>query len=169
MVVRKVVYLPDPVLRRKAHKVAVVDKEIQLLVDEMIEIMREAPGVGLAAPQVGVSRRVIVVEYGDDENEEVPKQLFVVINPEIVQKSEEMIDGTEGCLSVPDLIGNVERHRSVVVRGLNRHGKPVKIKAKDWLARIFQHEVDHLDGILFPDRARNVWSPEENEERVTEV
>ena len=155
MVVRKVVYLPDPVLRRKAHKVAVVDKEIQLLVDEMIEIMREAPGVGLAAPQVGVSRRVIVVEYGDDENEEVPKQLFVVINPEIVQKSEEMIDGTEGCLSVPDLIGNVERHRSVVVRGLNRHGKPVKIKAKDWLARIFQHEVDHLEGKLIVDYARS--------------
>jgi peptide deformylase len=169
MTVRDIVSLPDPVLRRKAHKVPVIDKEIQILVDDMIETMRQAPGVGLAAPQIGISRRVIVVEYGDDEDENVPKKLFVVINPEIIQKSEEMVEGTEGCLSVPDLIGTVERHQSVVVRGLNRHNKIVKIKAEDWLARIFQHEVDHLDGVLFPDRASSVWRPEEVEEQVTDV
>ena len=98
-----------------------------------------------------------------------PKKLFAVINPEIVQESEEMVEGTEGCLSVPDLIGDVERHQSIVVKGLNRHGKAVKIKAEDWLARIFQHEIDHLDGIIFPDRASSVWRPQENEEQVTDV
>jgi peptide deformylase len=169
MAVREIVSLPDPVLRRKAHKVTDVNKELQVLVDDMIETMRQAPGVGLAAPQVGVSSRIIVVEYGDDEDESVPKKLFALLNPEIVQRSEEMVDGTEGCLSVPDLIGNVDRHQSVVVKGLNRHGKPVKIKAEDWLSRIFQHEIDHLDGILFPDRASSVWRPQETEEPVADV
>jgi peptide deformylase len=169
MAVREIVSLPDPVLRRKAHKVTDVNKELQVLVDDMIETMRQAPGVGLAAPQVGVSSRIIVVEYGDDEDESVPKKLFALLNPEIIQRSEEMVDGTEGCLSVPDLIGNVDRHQSVVVKGLNRHGKPVKIKAEDWLARIFQHEIDHLDGILFPDRASSVWRPQETEEPIADV
>jgi len=164
MSVMQIVYVPDPVLRRKAHKVTEFGKEFQTLVDNMIETLREAPGVGLAAPQVGISERLIVVEYGDDDDETVPKKLFVVANPEIVYKSDEMVSGLEGCLSVPDLIGEVDRHVKIEVKGLNRHGKPVKIKAKDWIARIFQHEIDHLDGILFTDRTDKVWQPRDEDE-----
>ena len=163
---RTVVTLPEPVLRRKAHKVTVFDKDLQGLIDDMIETMRAEPGVGLAAPQVGVSRRVIVVEYGDEENEQAPKKLFAVVNPEIVQPSEEMVEGIEACLSVPGLVGEVARHRQIVVKGLNRKGKPVKIKAGDWLARIFQHEIDHLNGVIYVDRATRVWQPKEDEEPV---
>ena len=164
MSVMQIVYVPDPVLRRKAHKVTEFGKEFQTLVDNMIETLREAPGVGLAAPQVSLSERLIVVEYGDDEDETVPKKLFVVANPEITFKSEEMVSGLEGCLSVPDLIGEVDRHVKIEVKGLNRHGKPVKIKAEDWIARIFQHEIDHLDGILFTDRTDKVWQPRDEDE-----
>ncbi len=130
----------------------------------MIETLRDAPGVGLAAPQVGISEQLIVIEYGDDEDETVPKKLFVVANPEIIQTSETIVEGLEGCLSVPDLVGNVDRFESIVVKGLNRHGKPIKIKAQDWLARIFQHEIDHLNGILFTDRTDNVWKPRDEDE-----
>jgi peptide deformylase len=166
MAILKIVYVPDPVLRRKAHKVTDFGSEFQILVDNMIETLRDAPGVGLAAPQVAVSERLIVVEYGDDEDENVPKKLFVVANPEIVEASEEMEEGLEGCLSVPDLVGEVERNLKIVVKGFNRHGKPVKIKAEDWMARIFQHEIDHLDGILFTDRTDKVWKPRDEDEVV---
>jgi peptide deformylase len=164
MAVLDIVAVPDPVLRRKAHKVTEFGKDFQKLVEDMIETLREAPGVGLAAPQVALSERLIVVEYGDDEDESVPKKLFVVANPEIVHASEEMVEGLEGCLSVPDLVGQVNRHRSIVVKGLNRYGKPTRIKAEDWLARIFQHEIDHLDGIVFTDRTDKVWQPRDEDE-----
>ncbi len=169
MAIREIVKTPDPVLRRKAHKITTFDKDLQALVDDMIETMRVAPGVGLAAPQVGVSQRLIVIEYGDDEDENVPKKLFAVINPEIIQASEEKVEGIEACLSIPQLAGEVERHEKVVVKGLNRHGKPVKIKAEGWLARIFQHEIDHLEGVLFTDRASRVWRPKETEAITDEV
>ena len=110
MAIREIVKTPDPVLRRKAHKITTFDKDLQVLIDDMIETMREAPGVGLAAPQVGVSERLVVIEYGDDEDENVPKKLYVLINPEIVQASEEKVEGIEACLSVPRLVGEVERH-----------------------------------------------------------
>ncbi len=127
--------------------------------------MREAPGVGLAAPQVGVPERLIVVEYAEnDEEEESPKKLFVLANPEIVKVSDETETGIEGCLSIPGLVGEVERYSQVVVRGQNRRGQPVRIKAKGWLARIFQHEIDHVEGILFTDRASRVWKPSPEEE-----
>jgi peptide deformylase len=164
MALRTIVYIPDPVLRRKAHKVTVFDKDLQTLIDDMVETVRDAPGVGLAAPQVGVSQRVIVVEYGDDEDEDAPKKLFTVVNPEIVEASTEMVDGTEGCLSIPRLMGEVSRHEKVVVKGLNRYGKPIKIKVSGWLARIFQHEIDHLEGVLYTDRASKVWQPKSEEE-----
>jgi len=159
-----IITVPDPVLRRKAHKVTEFDKDFQSLVDDMIETLRDAPGVGLAAPQVGILQQLIVVEYGDDEDENVPKKLFVVANPEIIQTSEEVVEGLEGCLSVPDLVGNVERFESIIVKGFNRFGKPVKIKASGWLARIFQHEIDHLNGILFTDRTEDVWKPRDDDE-----
>ncbi len=173
MTLRKIITLPDPVLRRKARTVSTFDKNLQTLIDDMVETMRDAPGVGLAAPQIGLSERLIVVEYHekpeDEDNEEAPKKVWAVLNPEIVKASEEMVMGVEGCLSIPNLVGEVERHVAVQVKGLNRHGKPLKIKAEGWLARIFQHEVDHLNGIMFTDRATRVWQPPEEVEEEQEV
>ena len=173
MTLRKIVTLPEPVLKRKARAVNKFDKELQALLEDMVETMREAPGVGLAAPQIGLSDRIIVIEYyereEDEENEDAPKKVWAVINPEIVKSSEETLLGVEGCLSIPGLVGEVERHAEVQVKGLNRHGKPMKIKAKGWLARIFQHEIDHLNGVLFTERATRVWRPSEEVETEQEV
>lgn len=173
MALRKIVTLPDPVLKRKAHAVTKFDKSLQTLIDDMVETMRAAPGVGLAAPQVGLSERVIVIEYfekpEDEEKEDAPKKVWTLVNPEIVKASPEMLRGAEGCLSIPGLMGEVERHAEVHVKGLNRHGKPAKIKAQGWLARIFQHEIDHLNGILFTERAARVWQPEQQVEAEQEV
>jgi len=175
MTLRKIITLPEPVLRRKARTITTFDKNLQTLIDDMIETMREAPGVGLAAPQVNVSERLIVVEYAEEQEEEAegqpekPKKLFVLINPEIVKSSAETLMGVEGCLSIPNLVGEVERHAVIQVKGLNRHGKPTKVKAEGWLARIFQHEIDHLNGILFPDRATRVWQPQDEIEPEQEV
>ena len=167
MTLRKIVTLPDTVLRRKAHIVTKFDKDLQTLVDDMVETMREAPGVGLAAPQIGLSERIIVIEYfereEDEEKEDAPKKVWAVLNPEIVKASEEKLMGVEGCLSIPGLVGEVERHAQIQIKGLNKHGKPMKIKANGWLARTFQHEIDHLNGVLFTDRATRVWKPQEEE------
>jgi peptide deformylase len=161
MTVRNIVTNPHPVLRRKAVKVTNFDQDLLKLIDDMVETMREAPGVGLAAPQIGVSQRIVVVEYAEEENKQ-PK-LYALINPEIIKPSEEKELGIEGCLSLPGLVGEVERHVSITVKGQNRFGKPVKMKPSGWLARIFQHEIDHLEGILYPDRATRVWQPTEEE------
>src|SRR5512133_1036996 len=173
MTLRKIVTLPETVLRRKAHAVTKFDKGLQTLIDDMIETMRQAPGVGLAAPQIGLSERIIVVEYfeheEDEEVEDAPKKVWAVLNPEIVKPSEEMVMGIEGCLSVPGLVGEVERHAALQVKGLNRHGKPMKIKAEGWLARIFQHEIDHLNGVIFTDRAARVWQPQDGVEPEQDV
>ena len=166
MTVREIVTLPQAILRHKAHKVNNFGSEYQTLVDDMVETMRQAPGVGLAAPQVAESIRLIVVEYGDEENEETPPKLYVIANPEITRTSQETLVGTEGCLSIPGIQGDVERFISVTVKGLNRHGRPMTVKAKGWLARIFQHEIDHLDGILFVDRAEKLWQAEEHQGQV---
>lgn len=173
MTLRKIVTLPDAVLRRKAHTIPKVNKDLQTVIDDMVETMREAPGVGLAAPQIGLSERLIVIEYyekpEDEEKEDAPKKVWAVINPAIVKASEEKVLGVEGCLSIPELVGEVERHVTVHVKGLNRHGKPTKIKAEGWLARIFQHEIDHLNGVLFTDRAMRVWKPQDEVEPEQEV
>lgn len=170
MTLRTITYLPEPVLRRKAKPVTHFDESLQTLIDDMIETMRAAPGVGLAAPQVGVSERVIVVEYAENEEEEdAPKKLFVVVNPEIKQLSKETELGVEGCLSVPGLLGEVERSLEVRIKGLTRRGQPTRIKATGWLARIFQHEIDHLNGVVFTDRAVKVWKPEPEQPAVENV
>ena len=170
MAIRNIVTLPDPVLRRKAKPVSRFDGSLQTLIDDMIETMRMAPCVGLAAPQVGVSARVIVVEYAEnEEDEDAPKKLYVVVNPEIKQQSAEIEIGVEGCLSIPGLQGEVERSLEVRIKGLTRRGQPVRIKAKGWMARIFQHEVDHLNGIVFTDRALRVWKPEPEQAPVDNV
>lgn len=161
MAVRVIKKLPDPILRRKGQKVTYFGKDFQSLVDDMIETMRLEPGVGLAAPQINISSQLIVVEYPvDDQMENAKPKIFVVANPVITESSIETEMGIEGCLSVPGLLGDVERASSVVVKGLNRFGQNQKISAKGWLARIFQHEIDHVNGILFIDRATRVWKPE---------
>jgi peptide deformylase len=163
MAVREIVTLPEPVLRKKARKVTDFGLELQTLIDDMVETMRVAPGVGLAAPQVNASVRVIVVEYGEEDEEEkapVPPKLYTVVNPEITRFSKESEVGSEGCLSIPGFAGDVDRPLAVTIKGLNRRGQPIRIKAEGWLARIFQHEIDHLDGVLFIDRAERVWKLE---------
>jgi peptide deformylase len=169
MAIREIVTVPAEVLRRKARKVTNFDQDLQKLIDDMVETMRQAPGVGLAAPQVGVAERVIVVEYNvDEEDEDSPKKLYAMVNPEIVQVSEETELGVEGCLSVPALIGEVERPIQIVVKGFNRRGQPVKVKLEGWLARIFLHEIDHLEGVLFTDKATRVWKPSKEEEYLVD-
>jgi peptide deformylase len=167
MTVREIVFVPDPVLRKKAKTVTKFDEKLQTLIDDMVETMRQAPGVGLAAPQVGVLERVIVVEYYENEEDEenetdqpAPKRLYTVVNPEITRKSADVEEGSEGCLSVPGYLGEVERPISITVKAQTRYGQPVTLKLKDWTARIFQHEIDHLNGVLFTDLASRIWRPE---------
>ena len=161
MTIREIVTLPNKILRQKARKVTSFDAELQTLIDDMVDTMRAAPGVGLAAPQVDVPLRVIVVEFSEDpEDEETPPKLYTLVNPEIARASAEEELGTEGCLSIPGIVGDVERPLTVTVKGLNRRGQSVKLKAGGWLARIFQHEVDHLNGVLFVDKAERVWQVE---------
>ena len=174
MTLRTIVTLPDPVLRRKARAVNKFDKELQTVIDDMIETMRDAPGVGLAAPQIGLSERLIVVEYYENEEaeeaeDEARKKVWVMLNPEIVKASEEKVMGVEGCLSIPNLVGEVERHETIQIKGQNRRGQPMKVKATGWLARIFQHEIDHVNGVVFTDRAVRVWIPETEEEKEDRV
>ena len=166
MAIREIITIPNPTLYKNARKVTNLGEDIQALIDDMVETLRAAPGVGLAAPQVNVPIQLIVVEFGDEEDETVPPKLYTLINPEIVRHSQETIMGTEGCLSVPNLVGDVERYEAVTIKGLNRWGHPMKIKAKGWLARIFQHEIDHLKGIIFTDLATQIWEPVTEEEKA---
>jgi peptide deformylase len=133
----------NPVLRRKAPRVARVDDSVRRLMDDMMETMIAAPGVGLAAPQVDVSLRVITIR--------VDKQLLYLANPEIIKQDGEQT-GYEGCLSIPGMVGEVTRAEKIVCKALNRSGKQVRIKGDGLLARAILHEIDHLDGILFTDR-----------------
>lgn len=146
--VRPILTFDYPVLREKAKKVARVDMSIQRLIDDLAETMLAAPGAGLAANQIGVALRVCVVK-GDDN------QIWGLVNPEIVKFDGTQV-GPEGCLSYPGWVGEVERHETVVVKGRNRRGKEVRIKASGFTARAFQHELDHLDGVLFTDRLTNL-------------
>jgi len=169
MAIREIITIPHETLKKKARKVTDFGPDLQTLIDDMIETMRAAPGVGLAAPQVNIPLRVLVVEYGDDEDEEVPPKLYALVNPEITRSSKETIVGTEGCLSIPDYVGDVDRFETITLKGQDRRGKPRKVKASGWLARIFQHEIDHLDGILFLDRAEKVYRLEDLEAAAAEA
>src|SRR5690348_12193565 len=156
MAIRTILTLDKPVLRTRAKKVSRFDAYLQRLVDDMWETMRAAPGVGLAAPQVGESIRVLVAEYED--------QAVALVNPEIVKRSDDEVLGTEGCLSIPGFVGDdVPRARAVTVKARDPRGKEIRVKAEDWFARVLQHEIDHLDGVLFIDRI-----PKENVRRVEE-
>jgi len=148
MAVREILIIGDPVLTRRSEPVDAVTEDIVRLARDMVETVHAAPGIGLAAPQVGLNKRVIVVDLSVGED---PDALHILVNPEIVAKEGEAIC-EEGCLSVPDIKEKVARPYRVVVRGLDLEGRPVEIEGEDLLARAFCHEIDHLDGILFVEK-----------------
>ena len=152
MAVREIVVEGDPVLRRKARRVRRFGRQLADLIADMFETMRQAHGVGLAAPQVGVSERVIVIEIPEDmEDEPNAGTRLALVNPELVKaRGEETSE--EGCLSVPAFSGQVCRAAQVTVKGLDPQGREARIRAEGLLARALQHEMDHLDGVLFIDR-----------------
>ncbi|NJD90527.1 MAG: peptide deformylase [Geobacter sp.] len=145
--IRPILTYPDPELKKKSAPVTVISDKIRELANDMAETMYDAPGVGLAAPQIGVHQRVIVIDVaGSDE----PPALITAINPVIIHAEGETFE-EEGCLSVPKYAANVRRHAKVVVKGLNLDGEEMVWRADGLLAVAFQHEIDHLDGILFVD------------------
>ena len=148
MAIREIKKFPAPVLKKKTAPVTTFDEDLQRLIDDMVETMYAAPGVGLAAPQVGVSKRLAVIDISSRE-EQYP--LIVLINPSIL-KSEGEIEFEEGCLSIPDYTAKVTRAEQVIVGCTDREGKEVEIEAGGLLAIAIQHEIDHLDGLLFIDR-----------------
>ncbi len=143
MAVRAMCHLPDPVLKRKAKRVPVIDKATQRLIDDMIETMQQVHGVGLAAPQVGVSLRVIVLQVPGEEP-------LAIINPKIARRSGEQ-EVTEGCLSLPGYAGEIKRSASVTVKGWDRQGRAIRVRADGLMAQALEHELDHLNGILYVD------------------
>ena len=159
MAERPIVVAGDPVLRRKAKKTRSFGPSLQSLVKDMLDSMHAANGLGLAAPQIAVPLRVIVIEMpplADEEGNEIqPSQLYVFCNPQIIEASGEE-EGQEGCLSVPGLVGDVKRAVAVTVKGQDARGRRIRTKAEGLLARAFQHEIDHLNGILFTDRVESL-------------
>jgi len=143
MAIRMICHLSDPVLRQKAKRVSAIDSSIQRLIDDMVETMQQASGVGLAAPQVGVSLRVAVVQMPGEEP-------IAIINPKMVKRAGER-ELTEGCLSVPGYSGEIKRSVSVTVKGQDRQGKAIRLKATGLMAEALEHELDHLNGILYVD------------------
>lgn len=153
MAILEIKRYPEKVLKEKALPVTNIDGGVQQLIDDMIETMYAAPGIGLAAPQVGVSRRIIVIDVSVKEGEKIP--LIVLINPEIIM-SEGEIESEEGCLSLPGYITTVKRAERVLVSGLNREGKEVRVEGEGLLSRALQHEIDHLNGTLLIDRISSI-------------
>lgn len=149
MAIREIKKYPDGVLKKKAEPVESVDEDLNRLIDDMVETMYAAPGIGLAAPQVGVSKRLIVVDVNTAYGEEA--SLYVLINPEIVE-SEGEVKSEEGCLSLPGFTVSIDRAEKVTVKALDREGKEVSIPAEGLLAMALQHEIDHLEGTLILDR-----------------
>lgn len=158
MAILEIVLDPAEVLRKKAKPVTKVNAAIRRLLDDMTETMRAAPGVGLAGPQVGASKRIIVVEY--------EAQLYQLVNPEIT-RTEGWVQGPEGCLSIPGYLGDVYRFKRVQVVATDRNGNKVWIDAEDWLARILQHEIDHLDGVMYTDKCSNFREVQPDSEEET--
>jgi peptide deformylase len=156
--------LPDPVLRRKTKRVSTIDKSIKKLIADMRQTLHAEPGrVGLAAPQVGVSLRVTVICLpGEDEKD------IILVNPEVVRRKGQRLI-SEGCLSIPGYMGDVLRAESVTVKGLDLAGKPVRIKAEELLSQALEHEIDHLNGVLYIDRMENPETLRKIEPEETEI
>jgi peptide deformylase len=144
MTILNILTYPNPVLRKKSKAVDKVDAKIRKLIKDMIETMLAAPGVGLAAPQVGQNIRVIVVNVGEGA--------FAVVNPKIKKKNKTFQTFEEGCLCLPGIVGPVERPSKVTVEGLDKNGEKIVIEAEGFLATVLQHEIDHLEGIIFIDK-----------------
>ena len=155
MAIRKIILEGDPQLNKVSREVSEVNDRIRILLDDLVDTMHEAGGVGLAAPQVGVLRRVCVVEVDEGE-------VYYLVNPVIVSKEGDQY-GSEGCLSVPGYYGDVHRPQKVVVEALDRDGKKQRYEAEDFKARAFCHEIDHLDGIVYTSKADNLRKVEEKE------
>jgi len=151
MAVRKIFYANDPKLRQKAKKVKDFGPHLKKLADDMLETMRQANGLGLAGPQIGVMQRIFVVEIPEDSEDPNRGQSYAIVNPEFTQLSPEMEEGQEGCLSIPNWYGLVNRHQWVQVKAKDVYGRNIKLNADGLLARAFQHEYDHLNGVLFID------------------
>lgn len=172
MPILEIITPENPVLRQRAKPIKKITPEHQQLIDSMIETMREANGAGLAAPQIGQSIQLAVIETPpeyDDEDNEIPdsRDLYVIINPEIKMATRKKVLGVEGCLSIPGYVGEVARHQSIIVDALDRHGKKQTLRLKGWDARIFQHEIDHLHGVLYTERLtapEHLWTEEQYEE-----
>ncbi|HXU44315.1 MAG TPA: peptide deformylase [Thermoanaerobaculia bacterium] len=152
MAVLPILLYPDPVLRAKCREVTDFGPELRRLVDDMVETMHAAPGIGLAAPQVGVDRRVAVIDLSVGED---PRALLVMVNPKILAQEGSAID-VEGCLSLPGITEKVERPTGIVVAATRVDGEPFEVEAEEWVARAICHELDHLDGVLFTDRLRGL-------------
>ncbi|MEE9523276.1 MAG: peptide deformylase [Thermodesulfovibrionales bacterium] len=152
MSVLKIHTYPDEILKRPADPLKDINGKVQPLIDDMINTMHAAPGIGLAAPQIGKSDRLVVVDITNAEEEH---PLIVLINP-VIAEFEGKMDSEEGCLSVPDYIYTIRRHEKILVKGLDRNGKEIEIEATGLLSRALQHELDHLDGILFIDRLSKI-------------
>ena len=147
MAIRKILKYPDPALRKKAAPVEDFGEELEKLVKDMAETMYDAPGAGLAATQIGVHQQVVVMDVGPKED----KELTVLINPQILEAEGEIVD-EEGCLSVIEFSAKVKRARKIAVQAKDMQGNPLEFEAEEWFARVIQHEVDHLQGVLYIDR-----------------
>ncbi len=156
-----IITIPNPILKKKAKKISSIDSSTKKIIKDMISTLKKVEGAGLAAPQIGQSIRIIVIELDNrDKNNSLLKEisipLTVLINPEIVKYSEKKEEDEEGCLSLPNIWGIVPRHKNITVKGINENGKKVKIKTSGSLSRILQHEIDHLNGILFTERIEDL-------------
>ena len=163
MAVRKIILLGNPILRQKAKPVGKITKAERQLIDDLLETMEAHEGVGLAAPQGGIPQRIFVARWEGET--------FALVNPEVEWQSKETVMGMEGCLSIPGVQGKIIRHEKIRVRALDADGKPIVLQPEGWLARIFQHEIDHLDGILILDRTDELFwvVEEETDEGETKV
>ena len=172
MAVREVITVGDTRLRDRSRPIRTITPDIKQLIEDMIETMHASDGIGLAAVQIGELARIIVVELPEDEEIWGSGKRYVVVNPEIIKASRETEVGMEGCLSVPGYVGEVERSSEVLVRGLDEHGDKFRLRPRGFLARVFQHEIDHVNGILYidhlvaPDR---IWEVEPGTEEQTEL
>jgi len=155
MALRRIITEGDNILRLKSKEVDVINDRIKLLIDDMLETMYHNNGAGLAAPQVGILKRIVVIDVGDGPIE--------IINPKIIEIDGEQV-AAEGCLSIPGVFGEVKRPAYVVVEALDRNGKKIRVEGKELLARAICHELDHLDGILFTDKVIRYLEPEETDE-----
>ena len=172
MTVLPIIQPDNPLLRRPAARIHDFGPALQQLIDDMLDTMTDVEGVGLAGPQVARSWRLILARLPDDEDcrakyADDAGRLYILANPKIIRRSQEKVTGVEGCPSLPGLLGDVERHESIEVAGQDRDGMPIRLSAAGWLARLLQHEIDHLDGILYIDIASNVWRQREEDEAAS--